>query len=393
MPSTGQQTFGDGRMPRHSPETRAARGILTADSLTGAVVPAIQLSTTFARDTDYAARQPYTYARDGGPTTREAERLLQDLEQADRTLLFTSGMSAIAAVLEALPNGARIAVPTRMYHGGTSWVRRLAGMGRISVKCFQPGNVDSLASVLHGDNTQLAWIETPSNPECIVTDIALAAEVAAAAGAMLLVDGTSGPPPTTSALELGAQLSFHSGTKYLNGHSDITAGALSFRGAETVASEIETVRMFHGTVLPGFESWLLMRGMRTLHVRFKKISENAMAIAHALQSHPMVESVLYPGLPTHHGHATAAKQMTSGFGGVVSLKVRGDADAALAVLRRCSLFTPATSLGGTESLIEHRRTIEGPSTGLPENLLRLSIGLEDAEDLIEDLRTALSHAD
>ncbi len=390
MTSERQEHDGFRAAPHLSPETLAANGARHHDEVTGALVPPIHLASTFARDEDYGARQSYTYARDAGPTAREAEALVRTLERAEQTMLFNSGMSALVAVLEALPAGARIAVPERMYHVGSAWVRRLARMGRIVADQFRPGDAESLAGAIREGDTRLVWVETPSNPECIVTDIAAASRIARTAGALLLVDGTAAPPSTTVALDLGAQLSFHSGTKYLNGHSDITAGALSFRGAGEFASEVETVRTFHGTALPGFEAWLLMRGLRTLHVRFAKISENALTVARALECHPKVESVHYPSLETHPGHEIAARQMSAGSGGLLSFVVKGDPGAALRVVRRCALFAPATSLGGTESLIEHRKTIEGPESGLPDNFLRLSIGLEDANDLVADLRQALS---
>ncbi len=378
--------------PEISPESTAARGMTAPDSTTGSIVPPIHLSSTFARDARYDARNPYTYARDGGPTAREAEDILRALEQAEATLLFTSGMSALAAVLEALPMGAHVVIPDRMYHGGLAWSRRLARLGRIRADCFHPGGPGCYLDALRPGETRLLWIETPSNPECWITDIEAASHAAKTAGALLLVDSTTAPPPTTRALNLGANIVFHSGTKYLNGHSDVTAGVLSFREAGEIREEIECVRKFHGTALPGFEAWLLMRGLRTLFVRFARISESAMAIATALERHPQVDRVLYAGLPSHPGHGIAARQMTGGFGGMMSIVTRGDAAQARNVARRCRLFVPATSLGGTESLIEHRKSIEGEDSPVPDGLLRLSVGLETAAELIEDLNRALSLA-
>ena len=249
------------------------------DPATGSIVPPIHLSSTFARDERYDARNPYTYARDGGPTAREAEDIVCALEQAEATLLFTSGMSALAAVLEALPMGAHVVIPDRMYHGGLAWSRRLARLGRIRVDYFHPGEPGSYLDVLRDGETQLFWIETPSNPECWITGIEAAGRAARKAGALLLVDSTTAPPPTTRALDLGAHIVFHSGTKYLNGHSDVTAGVLSFRDADGIREEIESIRTFQGTALPGFDAWLLMRGLRTLYVRFARVSESALAIA------------------------------------------------------------------------------------------------------------------
>lgn len=376
--------------PGISPESVAARGMTSPDSATGSIVPPIHLSSTFARDEWYDARNPYTYARDGGPTAREAEGIICALEQAESTLLFASGMSALAAVLEALPMGAHVVIPDRMYHGGLAWTRRLARLGRIRVDHFHPGKPGSYLDVLRHGETQLFWIETPSNPECWITCIEAAANAARKTGALILVDSTTAPPPTTRALNLGAHIVFHSGTKYLNGHSDVTAGVLSFRDADGIRREIESIRTYHGTALPGFDAWLLMRGLRTLYVRFARVSESALAIATALESHPLVDRVLYAGLPSHPGHGTAARQMTGGYGGMLSVVIRGNAARARNVARQCRLFVPATSLGGTESLIEHRKSIEGQDSPVPDGLLRLSVGLESAEELIEDLNRALS---
>ena len=376
--------------PEMSPESLAARGTRGPDSATGSVVPPMHLSSTFARDELYDARNPYTYARDGGPTAREAEDIMRALERAESTLLFTSGMSALAAVLEALPMGAHVVIPDRMYHGAIAWSRRLARLGRIRVDCFHPGEPGSYLDVLRHGETQLFWIETPSNPECWITDIEAAANAARKAGALLMVDSTMAPPPTTRALNLGAHIVFHSGTKYLNGHSDVTAGVLSFRDADEILREIESVRRFQGTALPGFEAWLLMRGLRTLFVRFARVSESALAIATALERHPMVDRVLYAGLPSHPEHRIASRQMTGGYGGVLSVVIRGDAAQARDAARQCRLFVPATSLGGTESLIEHRKSIEGDDSPIPDGLLRLSVGLETVDELVEDLNRALS---
>lgn len=391
--------FGDGAASavttaerRLAPETLAARGMPTPDPETGAVVPPIHLASTFARDADYELRQPFSYARDGGPTSRTAEWLIRDLERAERTLLFSSGLSAMAAVLEALPMGARIAIPDRMYHGGRSWARRLEAIGRIRIDVYRSGDAESLNSAVHPGQTSLVWIETPSNPECRITDIRCGANAAKAADTLLLVDSTAAPPPTTTALDLGANIAFHSGTKYLNGHSDVTAGVLSFRNARGFDDEVAGIRTHQGTVLPGFESWLLLRGLRTLFVRFGKMSASAQAIGEALSDHPRVEVVHYPGLPGHPGHTIAAGQMTGGFGGMLSFQVRGGARMARAVALGCRLFVPATSLGGTESLIEHRKSIEGADSPVPDTLLRLSVGLEDARDLIADIDQALAKA-
>ena len=391
MTRSGSGTDHSGH-PKLSAESIAARGTWTPDPETGAIIPPLSLSSTFARDENYNPRSASTYARDGGTTARHAEATICALEDAASTLLFNSGMSALAAVLEALPMGAHVVIPDRMYHGGISWCRRLDRLGRITVDAFQPDVPGSYLESLRVGETRLLWVETPSNPECWITDITAAAEAARAAGALLMVDSTTAPPPTTRALKLGAHIAFHSGTKYLNGHSDMTAGVLSFAGCDEIREEIETVRSFQGTALQGFEAWLLLRGLRTLFVRFARVSESAQAIAEALVENPLVDRVLYPGLKSNPSHEIAARQMTGGFGGMLSIVVKGDADQARDVARYCRLFVPATSLGGTESLIEHRKSIEGDESVVPDGLLRLAVGLENADELIADINRALALA-
>jgi cystathionine gamma-synthase len=234
------------------------------------------------------------------------------------------------------------------------------------------------------------WIETPVNPTWDVIDIAAAAEAAHGAGAILAVDATAATPVLTRPLTLGADLAFHSATKYLNGHSDLTAGVLVTRAIDARWQEITSVRHLMGGVLGAFEAWLLLRGLRTLYLRVERASASALEIARHFEGHPKLAAVLYPGLESHPGHAVAKRQMTGGFGGMLSLLVDGDAAAARAVAARTRLFVPATSLGGVESLIEHRATIEGPHSVVPKNLLRLSIGIEDPADLIADLEQALA---
>jgi cystathionine gamma-synthase len=236
----------------------------------------------------------------------------------------------------------------------------------------------------------IVWIETPANPMLDVVDIADAAEIAHAAGALLAVDGTAATPILARPLALGADLVMHSATKYLNGHSDLLAGALVTRQPDERWAAIGADRHDAGALLGPFEAWLLLRGLRTLALRVRQASANALAVARFLEAHPRVERVLYPGLASHPRHALAARQMDGGFGGLMSFLVKGDANAALGVAGRLRLIARATSLGGTESLIEHRFTIEGAATGVPPNLLRLSVGLEDQDDLIADLAQALS---
>jgi cystathionine gamma-synthase len=375
-----------------SPATRAAQALGRIDPRTGAVVPGIEPATTFARDAEYGARQSYIYARDGGPTVEHAEAVLADLDGAARSFVFASGMAAFVALMETLSAGDRVAAPQVMYHGGLAWLRRLAARRGIGLDLFDAGADGGLEAALRPGVTRIVWIETPTNPMWDVIDVAAAARAAHGAGAILAVDATAAPPCTMRALALGADVAFHSGTKYLGGHSDLTAGVLSLAAPGALADEVRQVRTLMGSVIAPFEAWLLVRGMRTLFLRYERASATALAIARRLAAHPAVERVRYPGLPSHPRHAVAAAQMTGGFGGMLSVELRGGFAAARAVACATRVFVPATSLGGVESLIEHRRAIEGPDSLVPENLLRLSIGIEAPDDLIADLEAALAAA-
>jgi len=371
-----------------SPQTKAAQALHMLDRESGAVVPAMHSASTFARDENYDLREGFIYSRYGSPTTALCEQIIAELEGGE-SLLFNSGMSATVAVVEALPMGAHVVAQTMMYHVGLDWLERQASRGVIGFSSFEAGNLASLEAAIRPGKTKLVWIETPANGDWSITDIAAAADLAHAAGAILMCDSTAAPPCTTQPLALGADISFHSATKYLNGHSDLTAGVLSARQGLDIWDEIRTVRGFQGTVLPGFEAWLLIRGLRTLFVRYQQASDNALTLARHFEGHPAVARVMYPGLPSHAGHDVAKRQMTGGFGGMMSLLVNGD---ALGVAKACKVFIPATSLGGVESLIEHRHTVAGAGRGIPENLLRLSIGIEAVDDLIADLEQALGRA-
>jgi cystathionine gamma-synthase len=373
-----------------SPATRAAQALRHVDDRTGAITPAIELASTFARDADYAPRRAYIYARDGGPTVEHAEAVLADLDGAAGSLLFASGMAGLVALTETLRTGDHVAAPRVMYHGALDWLHRIAERRGIGVSFFdaEPG---ALAAAL-GPRTRLVWIETPTNPTWDIIDIAAAAEAAHGAGARLAVDCTAAPPCTMQALALGADVAFQSGTKYLGGHSDLTAGVLSVARRDALWDELRAVRTLMGSVLGGFEAWLLIRGLRTLFLRYERASASALAIARHFEGHPRVAGVLYPGLASHPGHAVAARQMTGGFGGMLSLLVAGGFAQARDVARFARVLLPATSLGGVESLIEHRRSVEGPHSVVPDNLVRISVGIEDPEDLIADLEQALERA-
>ncbi len=359
------------------------------DGATRAIVPALQPATTFARDEAYELPGGYLYSRYSSPTYAPVEKLVAEVEGGAESLLFSSGLAGAAAVLETLRSGQHLLAPAVMYHGLQDWMRRLADTRGVSLSLYDATDTRSLAKALRPGETALVWIESLLNPTWDVVDVAETARLAHEAGAVLAVDATVTPPVTLRPLDLGADLVFHSATKYLNGHSDVTAGVVTTRARDARWEEIGTVRRLGGAVLGPFEAWLLLRGMRTLAVRFERASASALAIARHFEHHRAVERVLYPGLESHPGHALARRQLHGGFGGMLSLLVRGGAGEAKGVATAVRLFVPATSLGGVESLIEHRASVEGPNSSVARNLLRLSVGIEDAGDLIEDLEQAL----
>lgn len=375
-------------MRKHSPGTILAQAGHFVDSVTGAITPPIHPSTTFARGDDYELIGDYSYSRYQNPTYDQVEQLAAELDGGVEAKLFSSGMAAITAVFETVDIDQHIVAPTIMYHGAQDWLRRIADKRNIGLTLFDATDPNALRQAIKPGKTAILWVETPVNPTWDVIDISDAAAVAHDAGAILGVDCTVSTPITTRALDLGADLVFHSATKYLNGHSDVTAGILVTRESNQRWDEIKFVRKHVGGVLGAFESWLLLRGMRTLSIRFERASSNALKIAQYFEGHPKIDAVLYPGLESHPGHEIAKLQMTQGFGGMLSLCVKGGATEAKAVATKLKLFVTATSLGGVESLVEHRASVEGPLSQVQPNLLRLSVGIEDVDDLIADLKQA-----
>ncbi|MCA3554176.1 PLP-dependent aspartate aminotransferase family protein [Aestuariivirga sp.] len=372
------------------PETIAAHALRAADEATGAVAPPIYLSSTYARDGNYKPKLQENYVRNGNPTLWRAEEAIAALESGTSALLFASGMAGIATLLETVPPGAHVVAPDVMYYGTRDWMKRLEGLGRITLTLFDPRQDGALEAALQKGKTDLVWIETPLNPTWDLIDITAAASAAHAAGAILAVDATATGAVTTNPLKLGADIVFHSATKYLNGHSDVLAGVLVTREETRRWADIRMLRTRMGAPLAPLDCFLLLRGLRTVFVRYRQCSANAMAIARYFEGHPGVERVLYPGLASHPGHAIAARQMKDGFGGMMSLLVKGGFEDARKLCTRLKVIVPATSLGGVESLAEHRKTVEGPASPVPDNLVRLSIGIEHADDLIADLEQALA---
>ena len=372
-------------------ETLIAQGMHRIDPLTGAVVPPLQPSTTFARDENYQLIAPqHSYGRDDNPSFGTAERMLARLEAGKDALLFSSGMAAAMAVMQSLKPGDHIVAPTIMYWGLRNWLIHFCDNWGLELDLFSPTDADDLAGKIKQGRTRIVWVETPCNPTWDVIDIARAVAIAKDAGARVVVDSTVATPVLTRPIELGADIVMHSATKYLNGHGDVVAGALVCAQQDELWERIRAVRAQGGAILGTFEAWLLQRGMRTLFLRVRRASESALRIARHFEGHNELEAVLYPGLESHPGHAIAARQMRGGFGGMLSLRIKGGQKAALKVAAKCRVFVRATSLGGVESLIEHRYSVEGANSPIPEDLLRLSIGIEDVTDLIEDLQQALA---
>ncbi len=372
------------------PESIAAHALHSIDPTTGAVVPPIHLSTTFARDENYETLIKDDYQRSGSPTLYQAEEILAALEKGESCLLYPSGMAAIFALIDTVPTGGHVVAPTNMYYGARVWLKALADKKRIALSLIDMTSMNDLKRAVQPGKTDIVWIETPSNPMWDVTDIAAAAQIAHAAGAVIGVDATMLAAVTTLPITLGVDYVFHAITKYLNGHSDVLGGALIARKVDPRWDQLRLARGKNSAPLAPFECWLLMRGMRTLFVRYRQACANAMTIARHFEKHPKIETVIYPGLTSHPGHTIAAKQMTDGFGGMISLLVKGGFDDAKRFCTRLNLIIPATSLGGSESLAEHRKTIEGETSPVPDNLVRLSIGIENVDDLIADIEQALA---
>jgi cystathionine gamma-synthase len=368
-------------------ETLAARAGHGPDADTGAVTPAIHLSTTFEREPDGSYRGGFVYSRYANPNRSALEQALASLEGGEFAASFASGSAATMTLIQALGPKSHIVAPDDAYFGTTKLMRDIFGPWGIELSLVDMTDFAAVRRAMR-PTTRLVWMETPSNPLLRVTDISGVATIAKSHGALAAVDNTWGTPVLQRPLELGADVVMHSTTKYLGGHSDVLGGALVCKTDNALAQQIRSLQSTGGAVPSPFECWLTLRGIRTLPWRIRAQSASAAKLAAYLTSHRAVEAVHYPGLPRHPGHAIARKQM-SDFGGMLSVQVGKTADASRAVASSLRLFTQATSLGGTESLIEHRASVEGPTTRSPANLLRVSLGLENVDDLLEDWERVL----
>ncbi len=381
-----------GFMDKQSQPILKARTILAqalgaGDETTRALVPPVHMSATFLRDADNGYESGYVYGRTDNATVKQVEAILTHLEGGHDSCVFSSGMAAATAVFLALDRPTHIVACEVIYWGFREWLADIGRYGH-SVTFVDTTDLDAVAAAIRPGETGLIWIETPSNPLWTLTDIESIAEIAHAAGAIVCVDSTVSTPMLTRPIEFGADIVVHSATKYLNGHSDVIAGAVVVAEDSAHWRSVQQIRGHIGSILGPFEAWLLMRGMRTLDVRVREQSKSAALLAELLSAHDAVSAVLYPGLPTHPGHDIAARQMHGGFGGMLSVRMKGGEQAAVAAAAKVEVWRRATSLGGVESLIEHRASIEGIGTPCPPDLLRLSTGLEDPHDLFLDLVNA-----
>lgn len=368
-------------------ETLAIHAGRAPDPGSSAVAASPVLSTTFARDADGGYPHGHIYSRSSNPSRSALETCLAGLEGGTAAAAFASGSAASLAVFQSLQPGDHAIAPDDVYHGTRTQLRELLARWGLDHSLVDLTDPDAVRAALR-PNTKLLWIETPSNPLLKIADIAALAELAHAAGARVCVDNTFATPVLQRPLDLGADLVMHSTTKYLGGHSDVLGGAIVGREDDALFAAVRDLQGKGGAVPAPFDCWLLLRSIATLPLRVRAASANALSLALFLEAHPQVEAVHYPGLASHPAYALAQRQMRAG-GGMLSFRVRGGREAALAAAGRLQLFTRATSLGGVESLLEHRASVEGPHTTTPQNLLRVSVGLEHVDDLRDDLATAL----
>ena len=368
-------------------DTLALRATHLADPTTGAVVPPIHLATTFARDDANELTGPYLYSRPNNPNREALETALATLEGGAVGMAFGSGQAATMTLLQALSPGDHVLVATDSYYGTPALLEQVFHPWGLTYTRVHMDDLDAVKQSMH-ENTRLVWCETPSNPLLTITDLLTVSRLAHDAGALCVCDNTWATPVLQRPLELNCDIVMHSTSKYLSGHSDVLGGALVFKRNDEFTQRVRSLQSLSGAVPSPFDCWLISRGIKTLGVRMRAQMATAQAVAAFLDGHPSVEKVHYPGLANHPDRALIGQQM-NGPGAMLSVQVNGGAAEALAFIGKLKLFTRATSLGGVESLIEHRASVEGPTSSTPANLLRLSIGLEHAEDLIADLARAL----
>lgn len=372
-------------------ETKAIHAGRQVDPVTGAVTTPIHLSTTYERSADGSYRDGFMYSRGDNPNRRSLEECLTALEEGHDCVTFSSGMAAITSIIEVLPDDKpqRIVLPDDMYFGVLTLLNDTGISSKFDIVSTDMTDLSALREIVQSEPTGLIWIETPSNPQIKIVDIAEVVKIAKEAGAVTVVDNTTATPVLQNPLVLGADFALHSVTKYIGGHSDLLLGAVVAKEDSKMLQTLRIHQQAKGAVPSSFDCWLALRGVQSLSARVAVHSTNAKIVAEFLSQHEKVEAVNYPGLPDHPGHGIATRQM-SDFGGLMSFQVKGSDADAVKIANTVSIFTQATSLGGTHSYIEHRASVEKELTKAPGNLLRLSIGLENVQDLVEDLEQALA---
>ena len=369
-------------------ETKAIHSGTHLDKASGAIVQPINLASTFERSAKGNYPKGYKYSRTDNPNRASLEECVCDLEGGAAAAAFSSGSAAAMGIFQSLNTGDHIIVPDDMYHGVANMLRGIFSRWNLEVSFVNMTNLKKIKKAFQ-ENTKMVLVETPSNPMLKICDISSIAALAHSHDAICVCDNTFATPVLQRPFEFGADLVFHATTKYLGGHSDVIGGIVVSRNDDDFFKNIREVQQVGGAVPAPFDCFMTLRGIKTLAIRMKAHSENAFAVAKFLSNHPKIEKVYYPGLTSHEGHVLASKQMSS-FGGMVSFQVKGDAAKAFKVASKVKLFTRATSLGGVESLIEHRASMEGPKTKTPTNLLRISVGIENIKDIIADLYQALN---
>jgi cystathionine gamma-synthase len=375
-------------MKRSGLNTLCVHAAHAPDAAVGSIAEPIYLSTTFERDADGGYPRGYRYSREGTPNRTALEACVAALEGGAGAVAFASGLAANMAVLDLLGTDDRLVAPTEAYYGSLKQFHDVSRRRGASLELIDFRDHVAIEAAVAG-GARLLWMESPSNPLLNITDLEAASAIAHDAGALVVCDNTFATPVCQRPFSFGVDLVVHSATKYLGGHSDVLSGVVVVREDQEVLERLRVWQRTAGSPLAPFDSWLLRRSIATLGLRVRAQCQGALKVAEFLASHSAVERVFYPGLPSHPGHTLAAAQMHGGFGAVLSVCVVGGAEEALQVAGRTRLFTRATSLGGVESLIEHRASIEGPGSRTPQNLLRLSVGIEEPEDLVEDLAQAL----
>ncbi|MGE0310122.1 MAG: PLP-dependent aspartate aminotransferase family protein [Lautropia sp.] len=368
-------------------ETLAVHAGHGVDAGTGAVTEPIHLSTTFERDADGGYPRGFLYSRNANPNRNGLEAALAALEGGAACAAFASGLAAVSAIFQGLKPGDHVVAPADIYHGTANVLRHLYAKWQVATRFVDMTDLDAVEAAMT-PSTRIVWIETPSNPLLRCVDVAAVAGIAHRHAARAIADNTFASPVLQRPLALGCDMVMHATTKYLGGRSDVLGGAVIAREDDAHFADVRAAQLYGGGVPSPFDCWLVMRSLPTLALRMRAHCESAQKIAAFLEAHPRVDVVHYPGLEANPYHQLARRQM-SGFGGMLSFEVSGGKAAAMQVAARLSIFTRATSLGGVESLIEHRASIEGPQSTTPQGLLRASIGLENVDDLIDDLTAAL----